>query len=138
MRVPVALCPQYHLALPVLFCFVCFNFSHFDMYVAVPGILIDLSVRFFFKIYFIDFLQRGRERDRELETPMREKHRSAASCTSPTGDVPATQVHALDRNRTWDLSVRKPTLYPLSQTSFGECQIFLNELCGLLLYYNFL
>nr|KAF6308061.1 hypothetical protein mMyoMyo1_008846 [Myotis myotis] len=74
---------------------------------------------FFFNIYFIDFLQRGRERDRELETSMREKHRSAASCTSPTGDVPATQVHALDRNRTWDLSVRRPTLYPLSQTGFG-------------------
>nr|KAF6285949.1 hypothetical protein mMyoMyo1_009508 [Myotis myotis] len=50
---------------------------------------------------------------------MREKHRSAASCTSPTGDVPATQVHALDRNRTRDLSVRKPTLYPLSQTGSG-------------------
>ena len=28
-------------------------------------------------IYFIDFLQRGRERDRELETLMREKHRPA-------------------------------------------------------------
>ncbi|XP_023611733.1 zinc finger protein 395 isoform X2 [Myotis lucifugus] len=63
--------------------------------------------------------QRGRERDRESETSMREKHRSAASCTSPTGDVPATQVHALDRNRTRDLSVRRPTLYPLSQTGFG-------------------
>ncbi len=67
-------------------------------------------------LYLIDFLQRGRERDRELETPMREKHRSAASCTPPTGDVPATQVHALDRNRTWDPSVFRPTLYPLSQT----------------------
>ncbi|ELK27554.1 PWWP domain-containing protein 2A [Myotis davidii] len=46
--------------------------------------------------------KRGRERDRESETSMREKHRSAASCTPPTGDVPATKVHALDRNRTWD------------------------------------
>ncbi|KAK1331972.1 hypothetical protein QTO34_007649, partial [Cnephaeus nilssonii] len=48
-----------------------------------------------------DFLQnhfrRGRERDRELETSMREKHRSAASCTPPTGDVPTTKVHALTR-----------------------------------------
>ncbi|XP_054566161.1 probable RNA polymerase II nuclear localization protein SLC7A6OS isoform X4 [Eptesicus fuscus] len=35
---------------------------------------------------------RGRERDRELETSMGEKHRSAASCTSPTGDVPATKM----------------------------------------------
>nr|KAF6304012.1 hypothetical protein mMyoMyo1_008991 [Myotis myotis] len=50
---------------------------------------------------------------------MREKHRSAASRTSPTGDVPATQVRALDRNRTWDPSVRRLTLYPLSQTGLG-------------------
>ena len=58
---------------------------------------------FIFLIYFIDFfLQRGRERDRELETSMREKHRSAASYTPPTGDVSATKVHALDGNRTWD------------------------------------
>ncbi|ELK28289.1 5-hydroxytryptamine receptor 4 [Myotis davidii] len=32
-----------------------------------------------------------REEGREIETSMREKHRSAASSTSPTGDVPATQ-----------------------------------------------
>nr|KAF6386127.1 hypothetical protein mMyoMyo1_001575 [Myotis myotis] len=91
--------------------------------VVVSDILFRISWLFFlfvfFKIYFIDFLQRGRKKDRELETSMREKHRSAASCTSPTGVVPATQVHALDRNRTWDLSVRRPTLYPLSQTGFS-------------------
>nr|KAF6387641.1 hypothetical protein mMyoMyo1_008109 [Myotis myotis] len=75
---------------------------------------------FFFNIYFIDFSQRGREKDRALETSMREKHQSAASCTPPTGDVPATKAHALDRNRTWDLSVRRPTFYPLSQTSQGQ------------------
>ncbi|ELK26173.1 Transcription elongation factor A protein 1 [Myotis davidii] len=39
---------------------------------------------------------RRRERDRELETLMREKHPSAASCTPPTGDVPATKAGALD------------------------------------------
>nr|KAF6272081.1 hypothetical protein mMyoMyo1_010880 [Myotis myotis] len=50
---------------------------------------------------------------------MREKHRPAAPCTLPTGDVPATKAHALDRNRTRDPSVRRPTLYPLSQTGFG-------------------
>ena len=72
-----------------------------------------------FKIYFIDFLQRGRERDRELETSMRENHRPAASCTPPTGDVPATKVHALDQNRTWDLLEHRPMLYPLSQTGLG-------------------
>nr|KAF6287151.1 hypothetical protein mPipKuh1_009987 [Pipistrellus kuhlii] len=37
----------------------------------------------------------------------------------PTGDVPATTVHALDRNRTWDPSVGRLTLYPLSHTGFG-------------------
>ncbi|KAK1341981.1 hypothetical protein QTO34_016733, partial [Cnephaeus nilssonii] len=36
-------------------------------------------------------IRRGRERDRELETSMREKHQSAASCTPPTGDVPTTR-----------------------------------------------
>ncbi|ELK38029.1 Disks large like protein 1 [Myotis davidii] len=74
-------------------------------------------------------IKRGRERDRELETSMRGKHRSAASCTSPIGDVPAAQVHALDRNQTWDLSVRKPLLNPLSQTGFG-CSGFLNSRGG--------
>ena len=62
-------------------------------------------------IYFIDFSHRGRKRDRELEMSMREKHRSAASCTPPTGDVPAINVHALDQNRTWHPSVRRPSLY---------------------------
>nr|KAF6392520.1 hypothetical protein mPipKuh1_007726 [Pipistrellus kuhlii] len=74
----------------------------------------DVSFFFFFLIYFIDFVQRGRERDRELETSMRESHRSVASCTLPTGDMPATKVHALDQNRTRVPSVPKPTLYPLS------------------------
>ncbi|KAK1339356.1 hypothetical protein QTO34_020039, partial [Cnephaeus nilssonii] len=36
-------------------------------------------------------LLRGRERKREPETLMREKHQSAAYCTSPTGDVPTTK-----------------------------------------------
>ncbi|ELK27301.1 GTP cyclohydrolase 1 [Myotis davidii] len=67
---------------------------------------------------------RGREKDRELGTSMREKHRSAASCTLPTGDVPATKVHALDRNRTWDPSARRPTLYLLSQTDVLNDAIF--------------
>nr|KAF6393902.1 StAR related lipid transfer domain containing 9 [Pipistrellus kuhlii] len=43
---------------------------------------------------------RERERDRELETSMREKHRPAAFCTPPTRDVPTTNVHVPDRNRT--------------------------------------
>nr|KAF6285914.1 hypothetical protein mMyoMyo1_009473 [Myotis myotis] len=75
---------------------------------------------FFLKIYFIDSLQRGRKRDRKLETLMREKHRSAASCTPPTGDVHASKAHAPDRNRTWDPRIHRPTLYPLSQTSQGS------------------
>ncbi|KAK1336064.1 hypothetical protein QTO34_003864 [Cnephaeus nilssonii] len=40
----------------------------------------------------------GRERDRELEISMREKHLSPASCTfPPTGDVPATKGHGFTR-----------------------------------------
>nr|KAF6330329.1 hypothetical protein mMyoMyo1_012319 [Myotis myotis] len=50
---------------------------------------------------------------------MREKHRSAASCTPPTGDVPATKVHCLDQNRTRDPSVCRPMFCPLSQTDQG-------------------
>ncbi|CAK6450188.1 unnamed protein product [Pipistrellus nathusii] len=73
---------------------------------------------FFKNIFYSFFTERKRERDRELETSMREKHRSAASCTSPTGDVPATRVHILDQNRTQDLSVHRLMLYPLSQTGF--------------------
>ena len=72
-------------------------------------------------MYFIEFLQSGRERDRDLDTSIKEIHRSAASCTTPNGDVPATKVHALDQNQTLDPSARKPTLYPLSQTGFGSC-----------------
>ncbi|KAK1335335.1 hypothetical protein QTO34_003121 [Cnephaeus nilssonii] len=86
----------------------------------------------FLKIYLIDFLQRGRERDRKPETSMREKHRSAASCTPPTGDVPATNIRALDRNRTWDPPVRRPTLYPLSQTCLGQLFGILTELFSVL------
>nr|KAF6278874.1 hypothetical protein mMyoMyo1_010208 [Myotis myotis] len=67
------------------------------------GTISNSASNFLKNIYFMGFfLQRGRERDRELETSMRKKHRSAASCTLPTGDVPTTKVHALDRNRTWD------------------------------------
>nr|KAF6393873.1 signal peptide peptidase like 2A [Pipistrellus kuhlii] len=36
--------------------------------------------------------QRGRERDRELETLVRENHRPAASCTPPTEDMPTTKM----------------------------------------------
>nr|KAF6380981.1 zinc finger CCHC-type containing 17 [Myotis myotis] len=68
-------------------------------------------------LYTIFQGERGRERDRKLETSMRKKHRSAASCTCHTGGLPATKVHVLDRNRTWDPSVPRPMLYPVSQTS---------------------
>ena len=54
----------------------------------------------FFFIYILLFFLQEEERGIELETSMREKHQSAASCTPPTGDVPATKVHALDQNRT--------------------------------------
>nr|KAF6335377.1 hypothetical protein mPipKuh1_008060 [Pipistrellus kuhlii] len=56
---------------------------------------------------------------------MREKHRSAAFCTSPTGDVPTAKVHALDRNRTYDPLVCRPMSYPLSQTGFSLKSFFM-------------
>ena len=56
---------------------------------------------------------------------IRENHQSAASGTPPTGDVSTTKVHALDRNRTRDLSVPRLTLYPLSQTGFSKNWDFL-------------
>nr|KAF6330631.1 opioid related nociceptin receptor 1 [Myotis myotis] len=40
-----------------------------------------------------------REEGRGTES---QKHQPAASCTSRTGDVPATKAHTLDWNRTWD------------------------------------
>nr|KAF6374426.1 hypothetical protein mPipKuh1_009645 [Pipistrellus kuhlii] len=84
----------------------------------------SLCLHFFLKKYILlIFIQRGRERDRELETLMRESHQSAAPCTPPTGDMPATKVHALARNRTRDPSVPKPTLYQLSQTGPGYVYI---------------
>ncbi|KAK1335312.1 hypothetical protein QTO34_004897 [Cnephaeus nilssonii] len=50
--------------------------------------------------------KRGRERDRELETSMREKHRSVASCTPPTGDVPATKHSHDEGPALWKLAPR--------------------------------
>ncbi|KAK1346446.1 hypothetical protein QTO34_000302 [Cnephaeus nilssonii] len=40
---------------------------------------------------------RGRERDSELETLMKEKHQSAASCTPPTGNVPTTKLQQFEK-----------------------------------------
>ena len=95
-------------------------------------------------------MYREEGRDRELETSMRESHRSAASCKPPTWDMPATKAHALDWNRTWDPSVPKRMLYPLSQTGLSWF-VFLNNVLtepkkeweypvyrGIIYYYNIL
>ena len=74
----------------------------------------------YFKKYILLIFYREEGRRIELEISMREKHQSAASCTPATGDMPATKGHALDRYWTWDLSVHRPRLYPLSQTGFGR------------------
>ncbi|KAK1327790.1 hypothetical protein QTO34_012698 [Cnephaeus nilssonii] len=66
------------------------EYSHVVLFQSCPAYFSFFACPSNFK-YFIDFLQRGRERDRELETLMIEKHQSAASCTPPTGDVPATK-----------------------------------------------
>jgi hypothetical protein len=67
---------------------------------------------------FKKYIQRRGERDRQLEISMREKHQLAASWTLPTEDVPPTKVLALNRNQTWDPSVFRPTVYPLSKNPF--------------------
>nr|KAF6392555.1 hypothetical protein mPipKuh1_007756 [Pipistrellus kuhlii] len=67
------------------------------------AVLVSLCVNWHLKnTFYYFFLQRGRERDRELETQMREKHRSAASHTHPTGDVPATKAHVPHWNPTFN------------------------------------
>ena len=87
--------------------------------VLCQAIYYSFILSLFFKFILLVFY-REEGRDRELETLMRESHRSAASCTPSTGDVPTTKVRAFDQNRTRDLPVRRPTLYPLSQTGFGS------------------
>ena len=79
----------------------------------------------FFKYILLIFY---REEGREIESQKHrwERHWPAASCTPPTGDVPATNIHALNWNQTWDLSVCRPMLYPLSQTSFSPISILKN------------
>ncbi|CAK6445200.1 unnamed protein product [Pipistrellus nathusii] len=64
--------------------------------------------------------QRGRERDRELETSMREKHRPAASCTTPTGDVPATKVVAAGMNYFLGVKIGRTTCTK-SQPNLAAC-----------------
>nr|KAF6272614.1 zinc finger protein 576 [Pipistrellus kuhlii] len=54
---------------------------------------------------------RGGERDRELETSMREKHRPAASCTPPTGDVPQPMYMPLTGIEPGTFQSADPTLY---------------------------
>ncbi|KAK1340519.1 hypothetical protein QTO34_019089 [Cnephaeus nilssonii] len=54
---------------------------------------------------------RGRKRDRELETSVREKHRLAASCTPPTGDVPTTKTAAVAAQY---LCLRPPSLFSIA------------------------
>nr|KAF6392663.1 hypothetical protein mPipKuh1_007848 [Pipistrellus kuhlii] len=88
---------------------------------SLPGLECNLFF-FFFLMYFIVFFFTERI---ELETSMRE---SSISCLLPptTGNVPITKVHALDQNRTWDLSVNRPMLYPLSQTGFGKNAVLIH------------
>ena len=71
-------------------------------------------------IFPLIFRESGREGERQRNIDVRKTHPLAASCTHPTKDMPATKVHTLDQNRIWDLSVRRPMLYPLSQTGFGH------------------
>nr|KAF6267037.1 hypothetical protein mPipKuh1_008595 [Pipistrellus kuhlii] len=68
----------------------------------------------------IFFLEREGKRERNVD--VRETHGWAVSGPGPRAGVqePATQVRALDRNRTRDPAVRRLTLYPLSHTGQGS------------------
>ena len=55
---------------------------------------------------------------------MRESHGSAGSCIPTTRVEPVTKIHVLYRDGTWELSVLRPTLHPLSQTGFGQSCFF--------------
>ena len=77
---------------------------------------------FFFKHFIYLFLERGqgREKERETNVDVWEKHRSFASHTPPTGTWPVTQACALTGNQTSDILVCRTMLNPLSHTSQGS------------------
>ncbi|XP_059550130.1 ras GTPase-activating protein 1 isoform X3 [Myotis daubentonii] len=82
-------------------------------------------------IMFLDELGRGRERDRKLETSTRERHRPAASCTPPTGDVPATKnvpelPDTTEHSRT-DLSRDLAALHEICVAHSDELRTLSNE-----------
>ena len=83
-------------------------------------------VVFIFKKYFIDFFSERKREGTESQKHQWERNiDQPPPARPPTGDVPATKVHALDWNRTWNLSVCRPTLYPLSQKRLGQISLFL-------------
>ena len=76
----------------------------------------------FLKDFIYLFLERGegREKERERNVHVREKHYLVAYLACPQlGTWPATQACALNGNRTCDLLVHKSALNPLSHTSQG-------------------
>ena len=77
---------------------------------------------FFFKIVFSYFQREdkgGRKRGRKTSMCERNLDQLALACPL-LGTWLATQACALTVNRTSDLSVRRPTLNPLSHTSQGR------------------
>ena len=75
---------------------------------------------FFFKIFL--FLERGegREKERERNISVWEKHQLVASCTPQPGTWPTTQASALTGNQSGDLSVCRTSPNPLSSASQGR------------------
>ncbi|KAF6114729.1 hypothetical protein HJG60_010663 [Phyllostomus discolor] len=88
----------------------------------------------FFKILFIYFLERGegREKKKERNINVQEKHQLVASCTPPTGDLAHNPGMCPDQNQTCDLSVCRTMPNPLSHTS-QDLKVFLSGI----LFYNF-
>ena len=68
---------------------------------------------FFFKDFIYIFLERGKERNINVQ----EKHNLVASHMLPARSWPTTQACALTGNQTGDLSFLRPALNPLSHAS---------------------
>ena len=72
-------------------------------------------------VYFIDVREEGRERERERNIHEERESRIGCLLHAPHWGLSPQPGHVpLTGNRTQDPSVRRPTLYPLSQTGLSR------------------
>ena len=82
----------------------------------------DFKLFNYFKDIIYLFLARGqgREKGRERNIDVREKHQLVASCMPPTGDLATTQACVLTGNQTGDFLVCRMMPIPVRHTSQGS------------------